>query len=224
MIFWNRGTVVSNIELQSAGDESLNLAVWTMLSKKNSVHHVSLVGASEHSWIMTFQLTFTSSFFRGVCSTTNQIYIYIYIRMENHHFLMGKSTISMAIFNQFLFKFGRLCLGQSLEQGRSQVGGPLGLPGDFGRLCWGCSNLNKMHKSWQLGNYGGETLFRPFLFGAPTIKGVFFLHFFRYEWSYGDVLRRPNPSERAKAVRTSPLVSWGNPEITVFSGYWILTN
>ena len=52
----NRGTVVSNIELQSAGDESLNLAVWTMLSKQNSVHHVSLVGASEHSWIKTFHI------------------------------------------------------------------------------------------------------------------------------------------------------------------------
>ena len=62
--------------------------------------------------------------------------IYIYQHKDGKSpFLMGKSTISMAIFNQFLFKFGRLCLGQSLEQGRSQVGGPLGLPGDFGRVC-----------------------------------------------------------------------------------------
>ena len=32
----------------------------------------------------------------------------VYITMENHQFLMGKSTISMAIFNSFLYVYQRV--------------------------------------------------------------------------------------------------------------------
>ena len=33
----------------------------------------------------------------------------VYITMENHHFLIGKSTISMAIFNSWVTNYQRIC-------------------------------------------------------------------------------------------------------------------